>query len=249
MEIITLGRHRLGCGDSTKLDDVLELMGGLKANLFLIDPPYGVSYVAKNAAVNGGIVLNAIGKEIKNDTHSVDDMCPIWRAFAQNAHAVCSNEASYLWFACQGGDQMMMMMMMMMIGEAGWKIRHELIWVKSSFVFGRSDYHYKHEPILYGWKKKGKHHFYGDRKQSSVLEFKRPSRSDYHPTSKPVDLLMYLIKNHSKEGDVILDLCGGGGSTLEACERTGRTCYTMEIDPMYQKVIQERYRRIQQSLL
>ena len=208
------------------------------ADLLLTDPPYGVDYIAKNAAVNGGIVHNAVGKKITNDEKKLVDIMPVWKAAATNAYAVTSNESSYLWFACQGGDQMMMMMMM--ISEAGWKVRHELIWVKSSFVFGRCDYHYRHEPILYGWKKKGKHHWYGDRKQCSTLFYKKPGRSDFHPNSKPVEMLEYLIRNHTKEGDVVLDLFGGGGSVMEACERTGRTCYMMEIDPMYIETIQRR---------
>ncbi len=220
-------------------------MGGEFADLFLVDPPYGVSYIEKNAAVSGGIVKNMEGKKISSDEKSLDDIRVIWKEIAQNAYDFSTNEASYLWFACQGGDQMMMMMM---ISSVGWKVRHELIWVKDSFVLGRADYHYRHEPILYGWKQKGKHHFYGDRKHSSILEFKRPKRSDFHPTSKPIELLEYLIRNHSKENDIVLDLCGGGGSTLIACERTNRRCFMMEIDPMYVDVIVERYNSFQPRL-
>ena len=246
MNVIELGRHRLLEGDSTKREDVALLMGEARAELFLVDPPYGISYIEKNAAVNGGIVLNATGKEIKNDTHSVEDMCPIWKGIAKNACAFSTDTASYLWFACQGGDQMMMMMM---IGEAGWKVRHELIWVKDSFVFGRSDYHYQHEPILYGWKQKGTHNFYGDRKQASVFRTPRPHDSFWHPTSKPLELVERLIKNHTKEGDIVLDLCGGGGTTLMACEKTNRTCFMMEIDPMYVDAIQKRFNTRQQYFL
>ena len=213
-------------------------MGEAKANLFLTDPPYAVSYIEKNAAVNGGIVKNMVGKEIKNDTQSLEEAKKIWFAAAKNAHEFTDDQASYLWFACQGGDQMMMMMM---IGEAGWKVRHELMWAKDSFVFGRSDYHYQHEPILYGWKKDGTHKFYGDRKQSSVIRGARPRHSDFHPTTKPIELVEYLLRNHTKEGDVVLDLFGGSGTTLLACEKMNRTCYMMELDPMYIKVIQERY--------
>ena len=243
--IIELGKHRLLCGDSTDPLQVKELMGGEKAHLFLTDPPYAVSYIEKNAAVNGGVVWNAIGKEIKNDTKSLEDAKKIWFAAAKNAYDNTTNEASYLWFACQGGDQMMMMMM---IGNAGWKVRHELIWAKESFVFGRSDYHYQHEPILYGWKKDGKHIFYGDRKQSSLIRTKRASNSIFHPTTKPIELIEYLIKNHTKERDIVLDLFGGGGTTLLACERLKRKCYMMEIDPMYIKVIKERYNKFQKGL-
>ena len=228
-KVIELGRHRLLCGDSTKLNDVSNLMGTKKANLLLTDPPYGVSYIEKNAAVNGGIVKNMKGKEIKNDIYNLEDSKKLWLEAMVNGYKFTTNDASYLWFACQGGDQMMMMMMMM-IGDAGWKVRHELIWVKDSLVFGRSDYHYRHEPILYGWKKDGTHKFYGDRTQCSTLFYPRPNRSDFHPTTKPIGLIGYLIKNHSKEGDIVLDLFGGSGTTLLACEELNRTCYMMEVD-------------------
>jgi DNA modification methylase len=245
MKVFELEKHRLGFGDSSKKEEVAELMGNTKADLFLIDPPYGVSYIAKNAAIHGGIIYNAVGKKIDSDEKSLEDIQKLWFSLAKNAYDFTTNEASYLWFACQGGDQMMMMMM---IGNAGWKVRHELIWAKSSFVFGRSNYHYQHEPILYGWKKDGKHNFYGDRKQTSLIRTKKPNRSDFHPTSKPVELIEYLIKNHTKENDIVLDLCGGGGTTLLACERLNRRCFMMEIDEMYIKVIQERFNKFQKSL-
>lgn len=243
--VISLGKHRLLCGDSTDKKQISRLMDGEKANLFLIDPPYGVDYIAKNAAIHGGIVWNAIGKEIKQDTDNLETIKKLWFQLAKNGFEFTNNEASYLWFACQGGDQMMMMM----IGEAGWKVRHELIWAKDSFVFGRADYHYQHEPILYGWKKDGKHYFYGDRKQASILKFSRPHNSPFHPTSKPIELIEYLIKNHSKEDDIILDLCGGGGTTLLAAERTNRRCFMMEIDENYCKVIVDRFNKFQPRLL
>lgn len=244
--IYQLGEHRLLHGDSTNKELVAELMNGKKADLFLIDPPYGVNYLEKNAAVNGGIVHNAKGKTIKQDGDDLETIKKLWYQLAKNAYDVSTNEASYLWFACQGGDQMMMMMM---IGDAGWKVRHELIWVKDTFVFGRSDYHYQHEPILYGWKKDGKHHFYSDRKQSSILKFDRPKLSNWHPTSKPLPLIEYLIKNHSKEGDIVLDLCGGGGTTLLACERLNRICYMAEIDDKYIETIKTRYNGFQYNLI
>ena len=222
-------------------------MGDTRANLFLTDPPYAVSYIEKNAAVHGGVVKNMVGKEIRNDKSSLEDAKKLWFAAAKNAYDFCDDESSYLWFACQGGDQMMMMMMMM-IGDAGWKVRHELIWVKDTFVFGRSDYHYAHEPILYGWKKEGTHKFYGDRTQKSTLFFPRPKVSNFHPTTKPIDLVEYLIENHTKEGDIVLDLFGGSGTTLLACEKLNRTCYMMEIDPMYVQVIQDRFNSFQPSM-
>ena len=247
MEIFELGNHRLGWGDSSKKEDVAELMGEARADLFLTDPPYGVSYVKKNAAVSGGIVHNAIGKKIDSDEKSLEDIQKLWFSAAKNAYDFSTDKASYLWFACQGGDQMMMMMMM--IGDAGWKVRHELIWVKDAFVLGRSDYHYQHEPILYGWKKDGTHTFYADRKQSSIFRFARPRFSGFHPTTKPLDLIETLIKNHTKEGDIVLDLFGGSGTTLLACERLNRICYMMEIDEKYIETIKKRFDKFQLALL
>ena len=244
--IFELGKHRLLLGDSTDRNQVEELMNTKKADLFLVDVPYGVDYVAKNAAVNGGIVWNAVGKKINQDTDNLETIKELWFKIAKNAYDFTTKEASYLWFACQGGDQMMMMMM---IGKAGWKVRHELIWVKDSMVFGRSDYHYQHEPILYGWKKDGIHHFYSDRKQTSILKFNRPHNSEFHPTTKPLPLIEYLIKNHTKEGDIVLDLCGGSGTTLLACEKLNRICYMAEIDEKYCEIIKMRYNHFQPNLL
>lgn len=239
-DIFLLGKNRLMCGDSTKKEDMELLMNGELADLWITDPPYGVDYVAKNAAVNGGIVKNAAGKEIKNDAKSVKELCPFWKEVAKNAFDFSTDKASHYWFACQGSDKMMMMMMMMM-DEAGWNIRHELIWVKSSFVFGRSDYHYRHEPIIYGWKKDGTHEWHGDRKQDSVLEFDRPHKSDMHPTTKPVELIERLMANSSKEGQLVLDTFGGSGTTLVAAEKLGRRCNMIELDPIYVDVIVRRW--------
>lgn len=238
-ELWTLGEHRLLCGDSTKREDVERLMGGEKADLFLTDAPYGVSYTAKNIAVNGNVSPVSQGEnEIASDEKTIEEIKPLWFASAKNAFDVSKNDASYYWFACQGGDQMMMMMM---IGEAGWLVRHELIWKKSSMVFGRSDYHYQHEPIIYGWKKKGKHNWYSDRTQTSILEFDRPSKSELHPTTKPVELIAYLVGNNTKTDDVVLDLFGGSGSTLIACEQMKRKCFMCEVDPRYTDVILNRW--------
>ena len=243
-EIWQLGTHRLMCGDSTKKEDVEKLMDGKKAHLFLTDPPYGVSYTSKNIAVNGDKAPKTQGdNEIENDEKTIEEIKPVWLASAKNAFDNSDETASYYWFACQGGDQMMMMMMMM-IGEAGWLVRHELIWVKSSMVFGRSDYHYQHEPIIYGWKRKHSHTWKSDRKQVSVLNFERPKRSEFHPTTKPIELVAYLLKNNTDLNDVVLDLFLGSGTTLLASEQTGRICYGMEIDEHYCQVIIDRWKKL-----
>lgn len=230
-DVWLLGNHRVMCGDSTMIDDVEKLMNGEKADLWVTDPPYGVSYQSNGAEDKH--------RKIANDSMPLDEMKDFWQSVASNAITVCSDESPYYWFACQGGDQMMMMMMS--LGDAGWRVRHELIWVKDSMVKGRCDYHYKHEPIFYGWKKKGKHNWYSDRKQTSVLEFSRPKKSDLHPTMKPVELIEYLISNSSNRGQCVLETHCGSGSTLIACEKTGRKCYGMELDEKYCDVIIKRW--------
>lgn len=230
-EIWQLGNHRLMCGDSTKREDVERLMAGEKAELLLTDPPYGVSYIEKNAAVHGGIVKNNIGKKIENDTGSVEEMGALWSSLFSHADHF-SNTASYYVFSPQGGE-LMMMMMMQAIHQSKWQLKHSLIWQKQNFVFGRCDYHYQHEPVLYGWKKKGTHNWYADRSQSSLLQFDKPHKSNLHPTTKPIDILEYLISNSSKKLDLVVDLFLGSGSTLIACEKTNRRCFGMEIDPHY----------------
>lgn len=238
-DVWILGKHRLMCGDSTKKEMVEQLMNGEKADLWLTDPPYGVSYADKNAFLNAIGNGDRLTNRIKNDHLSIDELEIFWQQVAETAHLFCHNHAPYYWFACQGGDQMMMMMMMS-ISRANWKVRHELIWVKNNHVLSRCDYHYKHEPILYGWKKDGTHKFFGDF-QTSVLEFDKPMSSKLHPTMKPIELLERLIKNSSEQDKIVLDTFLGSGSTLIACEKTGRRCYGTEIEPHYVSVIIERW--------
>jgi DNA modification methylase len=229
-DIWRLGNHRLMCGDSTQIHSVLELMGGKLADLWLTDPPYGVSYRSNGAEEKH--------REIENDNKPLEEMKVFWAEVATAAFAACSDKSAYYWFACQGGDQMMMMMS---LGAGGWQVKHELMWLKNTLVMGRCDYHYKHEPILYGWKRGGTHRWFGDRKQTSVLEFPKPASSDLHPTMKPIELLEPLINNSTESGQKVLDLFGGSGSTLIACEKTNRKCFMMELDPKYCDVILTRW--------
>jgi DNA modification methylase len=236
-DVFLLGEHRLMCGDSTSIESVTSLMNGEKADLYLTDCPYGVSY--ESAGRRGKSNQH---REIENDSKPLDEMKTFWQSVATAALENCTDEASYYWFACQGGDQMMMMMMMS-LGDAGWAVKHELIWLKDQMCFGRADYHYKHEPIIYGWKRKGKHNWFGDRKQVSVIECPRPKKSDLHPTMKPIELLEHLLGNSSKTGSKVLDTFGGSGSTLIACEKTNRKCFMMELDPHYVDVIIARWEK------
>lgn len=231
-DIYVLGKHRLMCGDSTSIDAVEKLMNGEKADLWLTDPPYGVGYKSNGAEDKHD--------KIANDDLPLEEMAEFWTTIASNALIVCTDKAAYYWFACQGGDQMMMMMS---IGRANWKVRHELIWVKDSLVMGRCDYHYKHEPILYGWKKDGTHEWQSDRKQTSVLEFARPKRSEEHPTMKPVELIEYLMGNSSKPGQIVLDTFGGSGTTMIAAENSNRKARLIELSPKYCDVIVARWEK------
>lgn len=231
-DIYTLGRHRLVCGDSTSIDALEKLMAGELADLWLTDPPYGVAYKSIGAPDKH--------RAIENDSKPLEEMAEFWFQVAAGAFAVTSGKAAYYWFSCQGGNQMMMMMS---ISRAAWKVCHEIIWVKDQMVFGRSDYHYKHEPILYGWKHGGTHEWCADRKQTSVLEFPRPKSSDLHPTMKPVELVEYLMSNNTKPGQIVLDTFGGSGTTMIAAEKSGRAARLMELDLRYCDVIVARWEK------
>ena len=128
--------------------------------------------------------------------------------------------------------------------DIGWKVRQCLIWCKNTLVIGRQDYHWKHEPCLYGWKEGASHLWASDRKQTTVLEFDRPSVSKEHPTMKPVGLFDYLIKNNTKKDDIVLDLFAGSGTSIIACEQNGRIAYSMELDPKYVDVIISRWEKL-----
>lgn len=231
-----LGDHRVLCGDSTKAEDVQRLMAGANAQLVITDPPYGVSYSDKNAFLNSIDKGNKNQTKIENDHLNKQETQAMWRsAFKNMAEAMGAGAVVYC-FMPQGGDQMMMMMMM---SQGGIEPRHELIWLKNNHVLGRSDYNYKHEPILYAWKKGG-HRFYGGF-STSVIECKRPHSSKLHPTMKPVELVAILAQNSSQTNDTIYDPFLGSGTTLIAAEQLNRKCYGMEISPNYCDVIVKRW--------
>lgn len=226
-EIYQLGRHRLMCGSSTDLGDVSELVNGQLVDLLLTDPPYNVDYTGKTK--------DAL--KIVNDQKSNDEFRQFLVDAFTNATMVMKEGASFYIFHAdsegynfRGGCY-----------DAGLQVRQCLTWIKNSMVMGRQDYQWQHEPILYGWKDGAGHSWYSDRKQTTVLNFERPTRSTEHPTMKPINILAYLINNSSKKGDIVLDLFGGSGSTLIACEQLDRTCYMMELDPKYCDVIRKRY--------
>ena len=236
-DIWKLGEHRLMCGDSTKIDDVEKLMNGEKADLLFTDPPYGVSYEKKTKEV----LKSKSYTKIQNDDLTLDQFQDFLYDVFTNAFSCLKDTASYYVFSCQGGDQEMMMMMMR---QAGIPCRHQIIWVKDAPVFsmGRLDYDYKHEPILYGWVKK--HDFQRKGEQDkSVWEYKRTANK-LHPTMKPVELIANALLNSTKSEENVLDLFGGSGSTLIACEQLNRKCFMMELDEHYCDVIIQRWENL-----
>lgn len=237
-DIYQLGRHRLMCGDSTSIDAVEKLLDGQFADLVITDPPYGVSYADKNKSLNAVNKGNRIQTEIKNDHLKGDELSDFFfEAFSSMFVAMKSGSPFYV-FAPQGGEQMMMMMMMQ---KAGLPVRHELIWVKNNHVLGRADYHYKHEPVLYGWKDGAGHPWYGDRNKFSIWNVNKPNQSKLHPTMKPIEVIEIPMLNSSKGHDIVLDLFGGSGSTMIAAEKQGRCARLMELDPKYCDVIVKRW--------
>ncbi|MGE5417489.1 MAG: site-specific DNA-methyltransferase [Acidobacteriota bacterium] len=219
-----LGRHRLVCGDSTKSEAFTLLMDGKLANLVVTDPPYNVDY--KGAA----------GK-IKND-NMVDEKFYqfLLDAFSLTEKAMAKDASIYVFHADTEG-----LNFRRAFTSAGFYLSGTCIWKKQSLVLGRSPYQWQHEPILFGWKKSGKHSWYSDRKQSTIWEFDKPKKNADHPTMKPVPLVAYPIINSSMIGSIVLDPFGGSGSVLIASEQTDRVCYTIELDEKYCDVIIKRY--------
>lgn len=222
-----LGKHRLVCGDSTKPEVYETLMAGNKANLIITDPPYNVEYVGKTKDK----------LTIQNDRMEKGNFYQfLLAAYQQMESALADDGSIYVFHADTEG-----LNFRKAFEDAGFYLSGCCIWKKPSMVLGRSPYQWQHEPCLYGWKKKGKHQWYSDRKQTTIWEFDRPSRSREHPTMKPIPLLAYPIQNSSMTNCIVLDPFGGSDSTLIACEQTGRICYTVELDPKYCDVIVNRY--------
>lgn len=226
-DVYQLGNHRLMCGDSTSITDVEKLMGGDLADMLLTDPPYNVDYEGKTKDK----------LKIENDKMDNDNFRQFLIDAFSNADMVMKAGAVfYIWHADSEGYNFRGACF-----DVGWKVRQCLIWNKNSMVMGRQDYHWKHEPCLYGWKDGAGHLWASDRKQTTVISFDRPTRNDLHPTMKPVPLFDYQIKNNTKGEDIVLDLFGGSGTTIMACEQNERRAYTMEFDPRYVDVIINRW--------
>lgn len=226
-EVWVMGKHRLLCGDSTSVDDLAKLTQGSLVDMWLTDPPYNVAY-------EGGTKEKLT---IKNDSMGDDQ----FRQFLRDAYTAADTVMKpgavfYIWHADKEG-----LNFRLACRDAGWQVRQQLIWKKSSLVLGRWDYQSKHEPCLYGWKDGAGHLWAADRKQTTILEFDKPTRNGEHPTMKPVALFEYQLLNNTKGGDIVLDSFGGSGTTLIAAEKNGRTAMIMELDPKYCDVIIKRW--------
>lgn len=269
-DIFRLGDHILMCGDSTAAEDVTRLMGGGTADMVLTDPPYNVDYGAKNEFLNTFCKGNRNEKDISNDRMGDEAFHSfLVAAFRQIFNALKEGGAFYIWHADSEG-----LNFRIAVKESGLTLKQTLIWNKNNFVLGRQDYQWRHEPCLYGWKEGASHYFIEDRSQETVFQKKpedvdgmteeeaketlkkilslpatvidcpKPQRSDEHLTMKPVTLMARLIRNSTRREDIVLDLFGGSGSTLIACEQLGRKCRMMELDPLYCRVIIDRWEKL-----
>ena len=219
-----LGRHRLVCGDSTKAETYEKLMDGKKANLIVSDLPYNVDY-------------EGTAGKIKNDNMGDKEFYEFLLKAYQNMYEnIVDGGAAYIFHADRETVNFRTA-----LKDAGFFCHQTCIWVKNSPVLGRSDYLYAHEPILYAWKPTAGHKYYADRKQRTVWNFDRPTKSKLHPTMKPLQLLAYPIKNSSLTNSIVLDPFGGSGSTLISCEQLDRICYMAELDEAFVAVILKRF--------
>ena len=224
-DVYQLGDHFLCCGNSTKKEDVQKLVQHNQIDLVVTDPPYNVDYEGQD------------GMKLENDNMSNDEFKKfLTGAFSCMFETMKAGAPFYVWYASREHVNFETSLL-----ESGLVTRQQLIWVKSSLVIGRQDYQWRHEPCLYGWKEGAAHCWYSNRSQTTVLEFDKPKNNDLHPTMKPVDLIAYLINNSSKKNDNVLDLFGGSGTTLIACEQLNRKCFMMELDPKYCDVIIQRF--------
>lgn len=239
-DMFQLGDHVLMCGDSTSQKDIDTLMQGNKANLWLTHPPYNVAIVGGNRMEDEEIRLKKGFLKIKNDKMDNDDFYKFLSSAFACAESVMEDGASfYVWYASREHINFETA-----LASCGLAVREQLIWVKNSFLLSRQDYHWRHEPCLYGWKEGKAHNWYTDRKQSTVLEFNRPTKSDLHPTMKPLDLFGYLVQNSSRDGEIVLDTFGGSGTTLIVCENLKRKCRMMELDEHFCDVIIARWEKL-----
>jgi len=224
-QIWKLGNHRVLCGDNTDSQSLEKLLDDKTADLYLTDPPYNVNYEGSNAL------------KIKNDNLKDEDFNTfLTESFLNARQKLKSGSSFYIFHADSEGYNFRSA-----CRNSELDVRQCLIWVKNALVMGRQDYHWQHEPILYGWMKGSSHSWYSDRKQTTILNFPKPMKNKEHPTMKPVAMVEYLIKNSSKHEDIVLDTFLGSGSIIIACEKSNRICYGIELEPKYCDVIIKRW--------
>lgn len=233
-DIFDIGQHRLLCGSSTQTDTWERLMGQERADLVITDPPYNVAYTGKTK--------DAL--KIQNDAQLDGNFYQfLYDFYTALGSYTKGGGAWYVWHADSEGANFRRAM-----ADAGIMVKQCLIWVKNSMVMGRQDYHWRHEPCLYGWKEGAAHVWYSDRKQTTILNFDRPQRNAEHPTMKPVPLIAYQMSNSSKQGDIVCDGFGGSGTTMIAAHQMKRVCRMMELDPRYCQVIIDRMRKLEPTI-
>jgi DNA modification methylase len=231
-DLWALGGHRLLCGDATKPEDAERLLGGTRAAMAFTDPPYNVSI-----GDHGGHQRGTRRRRIANDS-----MDPIaWEVFVRAWARTLLASVDGAIYVCMSSKEMPLVSRV--LAEEGGHWSDTIIWHKDRFVLGRADFQRSYEPIWYGWREGSSHHWCGDRDQDDVWEIARPSDAPLHPTTKPLPLMERAIANSSVAGDLVLDLFAGSGSTLIACERTGRRCAALELDPSYVDVVLSRWER------
>lgn len=230
-DVWKLGRHRLMCGDSTLKKDIDILTEGKTVEMIFTDPPWNVNYGATEHP-------SWKSRQIKNDCMSTEDFKKFMeKSFARMAEALVVGGMVYVVMSAQEWGSLMPA-----LADNGFHWSSTIIWNKDRLVLSRKDYHTRYEPIWYGWKDGAPRiHPLTDRQQCDVWDIPRPSKSEEHPTMKPVELVQRAIENSSKRGNFVLDQFGGSGTTLIACENAGRTCFMMELDPKYVDVIVKRY--------
>jgi len=234
-DLFEIGEHRLLCGDSTQLNTFEKLFANQMADLVVTDPPYNVSYEGKTKDK----------LTIKNDSMNGKEFYQFLYDFYTALGTY--TKSGGVWYIWQPDKQAHKFIQAFQ--DAGYKYSGLLIWVKNTLVMSRGDYHAKHESCVYGWKEGAAHAWYSDRKQTTVLNFDRPTRNTEHPTMKPVPLISYQIKNSSKEGDIVADAFGGSGTTMIASHQLNRKCYLVEYDPKYCQVIIDRMKKLDPSLV
>lgn len=234
-DIFEIGDHRLICGDSTVKENWDKLMQGKVADLYISDPPYGVKYEGKTKEA----------LTIKNDSMSAEDTHKLFKDAFMNV--LCNLKIGGAIYATVPAGLLQVGFMQVMLEQEC--LRQCMLWNKGQMVLGHSDYHYAHEPILYGWKPGGSHYFTSDRTKTTVLNFKKPSKSEIHPTMKPVELWCEMINNSSKTGDIVIDSFLGSGTTMVACHQLNRICCGVELDPVYCQAIIDRMISIDKTLI